>query len=500
MSTAKRSRRRQAEAKAASPSQPASKRLKTAKDTHVPARNGLDFLVDEERRQGKKLEGRLTNGVPTSKATRVDDSHAVVAPSQNDVMEVGSTQENALEISSADSNSSEDESEDDDEGIAMNGGGRLAVDEAMLNGQVEDNTLYADAAAEAEDMEVDPTAQQAAEEDEDEDEVGEPSFGDLLQARHPEQIHVRASFPDPMADRQAFTHTSGHGALAMPSGTSLVTVLTQALKTNDKAQLESCFQQMDVPTIRSTVQRMQSQHVATLLQRLAERIHKRPGRTGSLLVWIQWSLVAHGAYLATQPDVMVKLRSLSQVLKERSSGLQPLLHLKGKLDMLSAQLDMRRSMQAASRARADAEDEDDEEGVIYVEGQDDDDWSDEDEAVSAIQQAGRINKRITEADSTRQQLQTPNTDSNASSDDGSENGVPNGVMQKADESSADEEHDEEGIFDIEAEEALDDSNEEESSEEEDSDAESESDVSEDDESDISEGVKPLDPSALRRKR
>ena len=500
MSTAKRSRRRQAEAKAAAPSQPASKRLKTAEDTHVPARNGLDFLVDEERRQSKKLEARLTNGASTSKATRVDDSHAVVAPSRDDFAKEGSTQENALEISSAESSCSEDESADGDEDIAVNGGGHWAVGKGLGNGHMEggvgDDASEPDAAPGAEAMDVDANAQQDPEE-----EVSEPSFGDLLQARHPEQIDVRVSFPDPTVDRQALIQASGPSALALPSGTSLVTVLTQALKTNDKAQLESCFQQTDVPTIRSTVQRMQSQHVATLLQRLAERIHKRPGRTGSLLVWIQWSLVAHGAYLATQPDVMVKLRSLSQVLKERSSGLQPLLHLKGKLDMLSAQLDMRRSMQAASRARADAEDEDDDEGVIYVEGQDDDDWSDDDKVVSAIPQAGRIDKKAIQSDLNRQQLQTPNTDADASSDDDSDNGMPNGAMQEADESSADEEDEEEGMLDVEAGEASDDdSNDEESSDEEDSDPESESDALEDEESDISEGVKPLDPDLLHRKR
>lgn len=475
----------------------------------MPARNGLDFLVDEDRRQGRKLEAKLTNGVPDSKATRVDDSRAVVAPSRSEFTKVGSTQENAVEISSAESSSSssDDESESEEEGgdregEVNGGGGRLAGGKGVVNGHVgeveDDDGLEASATSGAEQMDVDADAREGVDE-----ETGEPSFGDLLQARHPEQIDVRASFPDPTADRQALMRSSGPSGVAIPSGTSLVTVLTQALKTNDKAQLESCFQQADVQTIRSTVQRLQSQHVATLLQRVAERIHKRPGRTGSLLVWIQWSLVAHGAYLATQPDVMVRLRSLSQVLKERSSGLQPLLHLKGKLDMLSAQLDMRRSMQAASRARADAEDEDDEEGVVYVEGQEDDDWSEEDEAITGAPLINRPNKRSIDPISSRPQLQTPNTDI-ASSDNDSDGEMPNGVMQEEDdESSADEEDEEEGMLDVEAEEASDQDSEEELSSDEDSsesESESESDVSEDDESDISEGVKPLDPGLLRRKR
>ena len=507
MSTAKRSRRRQAEAQAASPTQPASKRLKTAKNSHVPARSGLDFLVDEERRNGKKVEARLTNGLPSSKATRVDESHAVVAPSQNDVSKVGATQENAVEISSAESSSSDDESEEGDE-VDEEDVGQEGVGRSLVNGHAreapEDDLSEGDAEAGAERMEI---TQEDPHEGEGEDEdLAESSFGDLLRTRHPEQIDVRASFPDPMADRQALIRTSGLGAVAIPTGTSLVTVLTQALRTNDKDQLESCFQQADIPTIRSTIQRLQSQHVGTLLQRVAERIHKRPGRTGSLLVWVQWSLVAHGAYLATQPDVMTKLRALSQVLKERASGLQPFLHLKGKLDMLSAQLDMRRSMQAASRARAEAEDEDDEEGVVYVEGQDDDDWSDEDDAVAGASRIASSTKRVTEpsAASTRPHLQnpTPNTDPAASSDDSSDDGMPNGVTQEVnEESSAADGDEEEGMFDVEAEETSDDEDEEaESSQDDDSEPESESEVSDGDESDVSAGVKPPDPALLSRKR
>jgi U3 small nucleolar RNA-associated protein 5 len=475
----------------------------------VPARGGLDFLVDEERRKGKKLEARLTNGIPSSKATRVDDSHAVVAPSQNDSSKVGATQENALEISSAEesSSSSDEESEEGDEEDEEKAIDQQGVGRSRVNGHTwdaaEDVHSEADAEAGAERMDI--TQESLGEAEGEDEESGEPSFGDLLRTRHPERIDVRASFPDHMADRQALVPTSGPGALAIPTGTSLVTVLTQALKTKDKDQLESCFQQTDIPTIRSTIQRLQSQHVATLLQSLAERIHKRPGRTGSLLVWVQWSLVAHGAYLATQPDVMAKVRALSQVLRERASGLQPLLHLKGKLDMLSAQLDMRQSMQAASRARADAEDEDDEEGVIYVEGQDDDDWSDEEDAVagaSRIASSTKGNIELSTA-STRPQLQnpTPNTDPDALSDDSSDDDMPNGVAQEMNEDSSDAEDEEEGMFDVEAEETSDDEDDEaESSEEGDSEPESDSEVSEDNDSNVSEGVKPPDPALLSRKR
>ncbi|KAK3044943.1 hypothetical protein LTS18_014984 [Coniosporium uncinatum] len=57
-----------------------------------------------------------------------------------------------------------------------------------------------------------------------------------------------------------------------------------------------------------------------------------------------------------------------RVIKERAYGLQPLLTLKGKLDMLQAQLELRQKMQS-ERQGLDTDEE--EEGIIYVEGQDD---------------------------------------------------------------------------------------------------------------------------------
>jgi len=88
------------------------------------------------------------------------------------------------------------------------------------------------------------------------------------------------------------------------------------------------------------------------------------------MVWVQWTLVTHGGYLATQPDLIKKLAELNRVIDERAKGLQSLLSLKGKLDMLEAQMALRRSMQSQSRG---IEDEDEDEGVIYVEGQGSDD-------------------------------------------------------------------------------------------------------------------------------
>ena len=68
--------------------------------------------------------------------------------------------------------------------------------------------------------------------------------------------------------------------------------------------------------------------------------------------------------------------------------------------MLSSQLELRRSMAAASRA-ANADDDEDEEGVVYVEGQDEDDWSDSEAEMDDVQDEVKlIEPSDTEAETT----------------------------------------------------------------------------------------------------
>ncbi|KAI5235706.1 NUC189-domain-containing protein [Aureobasidium subglaciale] len=336
MSTAKRTRARQAEAGAA-PSLPPSKKAKTSQQTS----SGLGFLTDENLRAGKKLRANYTNGVKDSRADRVDESKAQVEQHEADAPEI-------VEISSGEESSAYSGSDDEAEET-----------QPTTNGSHDADAVMADA-------------------DEDvEDGAEGQSFGDMLQAAHPETIDVQSAFADREQGTQALVPMNQDRSLTAPTATSLGTVLTQALRTNDRGLLETCFQMTDIPSIRSTIQRLQSPLVASLLQRLAERLHKRPGRAGNLMVWVQWSLVSHGGYLASQPDVLKKLKTLSRVIKERANGLQSLVTLKGKLDMLSAQIELRRSIQETRDGRFDDSDNVDRD-VIYVEGQDDQS-SDEDD-------------------------------------------------------------------------------------------------------------------------
>ncbi|KAJ6017142.1 Small-subunit processome Utp12 [Penicillium sp. IBT 35674x] len=281
-----------------------------------------------------------------------------------------------------------------------------------------------------------------SEDEEEEEEAGvEPSFGELLRANGGHEVDVEAELDD---DLNLGTLVPGKPTAAVqqiPTGVSLATVLTQSLKTNDNAMLESCFHTSDITIIRTTIQRLESSLAATLLQKLAERLSSRPGRYGHLLAWVQWVCVAHGGALAGHPDLLKRISTLYKVMDQRSSSLSSLLLLKGKLDMLEAQLDLRRDIHSGG----DGMDSEDEDNVIYVEGHED-------------------------SDSEAEGQTKPRTKSIREQAFDEDESMINGILdededEEDDDSEEDDEDEAEDILDIEAEESAGSSDAEESLEE-----------------------------------
>jgi U3 small nucleolar RNA-associated protein 5 len=157
------------------------------------------------------------------------------------------------------------------------------------------------------------------------------------------------------------------------------------------------------------------------------------------MVWVQWTLVTHGGYLATQKDLIKKLAELNRVIDERAKGLQSLLSLKGKLDMLEAQIELRKSMQN-QRRRIDEDEED--EGVIYVEGQESDD-----ETMLKPQRLAANGDLEDMSDGSEISEDMPTTNGViADSEDSSENELIDDEAEETDDDSADEDevdHDDE---------------------------------------------------------
>jgi U3 small nucleolar RNA-associated protein 5 len=332
--------------------QPPAKKTKLAQPVSTPRQNGLEALLNGKHGSKPELAAN-TNGARNKRTDRVDDATAVVSGGQGghgdvDMADVGTE---VIEISSGDEDSDYSSLENDGVGDADGGALEEEVTKPVINGHaVGDDQPLEDGTAEPE----------------------EPTFGERLQAELPESdqeelrapriVDVEAAFVGSNAESRELATAAIRAPLAA-SATSLVTVLSQSLRTNDQDLLESCLRVNDVDTVYATIERLPSPLVGILLQKLAERLHKRPGRPGMLMVWVQWSLSAHGGYLATQPQLVKQLATLNKVLKERASGLQPLLSLKGRLDMLHTQLELRR------RNQKNAANDEVDEPFIYVEGE-----------------------------------------------------------------------------------------------------------------------------------
>ena len=414
-----------------------SKRLKHAhtatNGSELP--NGIGALLDSTSGldSSKKVKAKLSKDkIKNSRIAQLDDSRTIVQ--SNGDVEMQDQAADIIEISS-DARSSADnlaDGEEEDEEVeindvlqdheldtdrrrskktdAINAGqngalhqlqsiksqkrGKRAREEDAVNG-TNDNDDY---------DEVRETSQSALQDtdDSDKDDMDEePTFGELLRAQAPtEPIDVTSAFATEENNNNSLGNRNDHEATTTTStrnnyngpitANSLGTVLTQALRTNDNDLLESCLGLTDYAGVRATIERLPSHLATTLLLRLAERLHRRPGRAGNLMIWVQWSLVAHGGYLASQTETVAKLSILRRVVRERADGLQPLLRLKGKLDMLAAQLELRKKMKQRRPERGtgaddnDDDEDDDDEGIIYVEGaekEEDDDDDDEDNII-----------------------------------------------------------------------------------------------------------------------
>lgn len=246
-----------------------------------------------------------------------------------------------------------------------------AEDEEMGDAQPEAET-EADADSSAKKVNGDVARQEDgdAEGTESDSDVGAPSFGDLLRSH--QTIDVEATLSGPADAGSNALVSQGGRSLAAPSASSLGTVLNQALRTDDAELLESCFATTDVPVVHNTIERLDSGLAGSLLVHLATRLHRRPGRAGTLMHWVRWTLVVHGGALAAQPEAMAKLASLQKVLATRARGLNSLLVLKGKLDLLESQLKLRKRVQARRVRRGagdEGEDDEDDENVIFVDGE-----------------------------------------------------------------------------------------------------------------------------------
>ncbi len=152
--------------------------------------------------------------------------------------------------------------------------------------------------------------------------------------------------------------------LKISAGT-LTTVLSEALRANDHAFLETCLHHGNEDDVKKTVEQLDSILAVSLLNRLAEKAARSPNRVSHLYIWIKCTMVSHGGYLVTVPDLARSLTSLYSTMQRRSVTLPRLLKLQGKLGMLHSQIELRREIMSSYQRIG--EETDDESDVEYFE-------------------------------------------------------------------------------------------------------------------------------------
>lgn len=153
-------------------------------------------------------------------------------------------------------------------------------------------------------------------------------------------------------------HTSG----------SLTVVLSQALRNNDQALLETVLVNRDPSIVQSTISRLDSSLAVTLLDKLAEKLTRQQLRFDQMNFWLKWIIIIHGGVLSSLPNVSHKLANLHAVLDKKASKLPRLLELQGRVSMLQQQNSLKREILKGTNITGQDNDEED---VEYIEEIDD---------------------------------------------------------------------------------------------------------------------------------
>ncbi|KXZ42694.1 hypothetical protein GPECTOR_124g494 [Gonium pectorale] len=127
-------------------------------------------------------------------------------------------------------------------------------------------------------------------------------------------------------------------SVVMPSGSaradSLSVLLTQAIRSNDRALLERVLATSSPAVIANTVARIVPLDAALFLKAAVDRLVSKPNRAVQLVPWIRALLHHHTAYLMSAPGVQPALTSLFQAIDARVKLHDPLLRLYGRLGLV----------------------------------------------------------------------------------------------------------------------------------------------------------------------
>lgn len=150
---------------------------------------------------------------------------------------------------------------------------------------------------------------------------------------------------------------------------TLTVVLSQALRNNDHGLLETVLTNRDPEVVQNTISRLSSSLAVVLLDRLSERITRQQLRFDQLNYWLKWIIIIHGGVLSSMPNMNNQLSSLHAILTKKANTLPRLLELQGRLNMLHLQNALKKEILSGTATQNDYDDADTD--VEYVEEIDD---------------------------------------------------------------------------------------------------------------------------------
>ena len=130
--------------------------------------------------------------------------------------------------------------------------------------------------------------------------------------------------------------SSAASSSSSAAAAGLARTLEQALQASDADGVEAVLQTADEAVIASTVARMQPGKVPVLVEAIAARLQGKPGRAAGQMRWLARILETHAALLQSDEAARLALLKAYKVAEARVAVLEPLLRLKGKLDLVLA--------------------------------------------------------------------------------------------------------------------------------------------------------------------
>ncbi|KAI5952816.1 UTP9 [Candida jiufengensis] len=131
--------------------------------------------------------------------------------------------------------------------------------------------------------------------------------------------------------------------------------------------IESCSSTDDSDLIKTLVIKLSTPQMEKLYQIISEEISKDSTKNFNLTIWLKWILLVHGNFIAKNTNLEIK--SLHSNLSNGLKILPSLYSIKGKLQLLKLQSEIRQKPQEESNDITTTIDED---GIIFANGEVDD--------------------------------------------------------------------------------------------------------------------------------